>query len=563
MKGILIILLIFLTSISNAAIKYVTQIGAGLKDGTSWANAYNGIELNAVIGDASSGDQIWVATGTYYPGVDRLDVFDLQSGVEVYGGFQGNEIFLYERNFQSYPTILSGEVGSSSSLDNSYTVIGAVEKVDIILDGFQIVGGYQDEGSPFGNITSNGGGLYFYDCSNVKLRNLIIHSNYASGTMGSGIFISGCSNFEVINTLVYKNTGGSGVGIDLSNCTLTNCTLTDNESFELEIAADMDDNVLVNNSIIWGGSSNINVVVGIVTLNYSNYSALGNLGTFVATNNNITSDPLFADVENGDFRIVGISPCTDAGNDSYCTEESDVRGYDFPRKLNKSTGAIGTIDIGAYEYMNIADPLPVELTAFRANSTLNNVVLNWQTATEVNNYGFEVERKSLDVLLTTNQEWVNIGFVEGSGNSYSPKNYSFIDEKPLTDSAEYRLKQIDTDGNYTYYSETVKVAGFGTTDANDESLPTEYKLSQNYPNPFNPSTVIKYSIPVNMKSALANVKIVVFDLLGNEIATLVNENQKAGNYEVNFNAKNISSGIYFYCLTSGSFVEVKKVIMIK
>ncbi|MBU0473227.1 MAG: hypothetical protein KKF62_03600, partial [Bacteroidetes bacterium] len=123
-----------------------------------------------------------------------------------------------------------------------------------------------------------------------------------------------------------------------------------------------------------------------------------------------------------------------------------------------------------------ANPLPVELTSFTANLVDGKVELNWETATEVNNYGFDVE-----TLRATSDEWQTIGFVQGSGNSNSPKNYTFVDENPLPDSVEYRLKQIDTDGNYSYYSETVKVAGFGIMDVNDNTLPTEYKLSQNYP----------------------------------------------------------------------------------
>ncbi|MBU0475420.1 MAG: T9SS type A sorting domain-containing protein [Bacteroidetes bacterium] len=204
------------------------------------------------------------------------------------------------------------------------------------------------------------------------------------------------------------------------------------------------------------------------------------------------------------------------------------------------------------------NPLPVEITSFTANMLDGKVELSWQTATEVNNYGFDVE-----TLRATSDEWETIGFVEGSGNSNSPKNYTFIDENPLQDSVEYRLKQIDTDGNYSYYSETVKVAGFGTTAVDDDTLPTEYKLSQNYPNPFNPSTTISYSIPTNVKSEMSNVKLIVFDVLGKEVATLVNENQSAGHYKVEFNASNLSSGVYFYRLESGNFKQNKKLMLIK
>ncbi|PJA97032.1 MAG: hypothetical protein CO129_03370, partial [Ignavibacteriales bacterium CG_4_9_14_3_um_filter_34_10] len=143
----------------------------------------------------------------------------------------------------------------------------------------------------------------------------------------------------------------------------------------------------------------------------------------------------------------------------------------------------------------------------------------------------------------------------GHGNSNSPKDYSFIDQEKVAErSRSYRLKQIDIDGGFRYSQEVeVKV----------EAISTEFTLFQNYPNPFNPSTTIKYSIPNNMKSEMSNVKIVVFDILGNVVATLVNENKAAGNYEVKFDGSNLSSGVYFYKLQSGSFVQTKKFLLMK
>ncbi len=97
----------------------------------------------------------------------------------------------------------------------------------------------------------------------------------------------------------------------------------------------------------------------------------------------------------------------------------------------------------------------------------------------------------------------------------------------------------------------------------DKDIPSDYILSQNYPNPFNPSTTIKYSIPESMKSELSNVKIIVYDILGKEVATLVNEQQPAGNYEVIFKAGKLPSGTYFYQLIAGSFVQTKKMLLLK
>ena len=219
--------------------------------------------------------------------------------------------------------------------------------------------------------------------------------------------------------------------------------------------------------------------------------------------------------------------------------------------------------------------LPVELTSFTGTTNENDVILNWQTATEVNNYGFEIERQFVTQIASnlSNDDWATLGFVQGSGNSNSPKSYEFVDESPLSDSAEYRLKQIDTDGGFKYYSESVLVAGFGTTDVNDENLPTKFELEQNYPNPFNPSTTIKYSIPsivgIGHAHSATDVSLKIYDILGCEVATLVNKQQKAGNYEVDFDASKLSSGLYFYRLSATSvgsaqsFVNVKKMLLVK
>ncbi len=144
--------------------------------------------------------------------------------------------------------------------------------------------------------------------------------------------------------------------------------------------------------------------------------------------------------------------------------------------------------------------------------------------------------------------WENIGFVVGHGNSNSPKTYSFTDDSPLGGSKfQYRLKQIDTDGKYEY-SDEIEV----------EIIPSKFALYQNYPNPFNPSTKIKYQIP-----EVSFVTLKVYDVLGKEVAALVNEEKQAGNYEVEFNAINLPSGIYFYRLQTGNFVATKKMVLMK
>jgi hypothetical protein len=195
------------------------------------------------------------------------------------------------------------------------------------------------------------------------------------------------------------------------------------------------------------------------------------------------------------------------------------------------------------------NPLPVELTTFTASLSEGKVFLNWQTATEINNYGFDVERT-----LVSSSEWAKIGFVAGHGNSNSLKEYSFIDEPKLDNNYLYRLKQIDTDGKFTYSNE-ISVETY-----RGKSLPTEYALYDNYPNPFNPTTNIRYQLPADGK-----VKLTVYDILGNEVAILINNEQVKGKYEITFDANKyeLSSGIYFYKLNAGKYTAIKKLVLIK
>ena len=189
--------------------------------------------------------------------------------------------------------------------------------------------------------------------------------------------------------------------------------------------------------------------------------------------------------------------------------------------------------------------LPVELTSFTAELiNEKNVLLKWQTETEINNFGFEIERSTSDNLLFT-----NIGFVKGNGNSNSPHSYRFIDNTIYTNNKNYyRIKQINTDGSFNI-SAPIEV---------NFSNQKIFSLSQNYPNPFNPSTIIKYSIS---QKTLVTLK--VFDVLGRVVSSLINKVQPAGSYEITFNCNHLLSGIYFYKLTAGNFADTKKLIILK
>ena len=215
-------------------------------------------------------------------------------------------------------------------------------------------------------------------------------------------------------------------------------------------------------------------------------------------------------------------------------------------------------DSGSYTVTNLGinrlkmfitynNTVPVELTSFSAAVNGSSVVLNWQTATEINNSGFEVERLMSNV-------WEKIGFVTGAGTTSETRSYSFADENVQAGTYSYRLKQIDFDGSF-YYSKAVE-AEVGFT-------PSEYSLNQNYPNPFNPNTSISFSVP---SESFVTVKI--YNMLGQEITTLFSGNSKAGIHSLNWNGKdsngtNVSSGNYICKMTSGDFTETRKMNLIK
>lgn len=200
-------------------------------------------------------------------------------------------------------------------------------------------------------------------------------------------------------------------------------------------------------------------------------------------------------------------------------------------------------DIEVYQYMI----LPVELVAFTGVSTDNSVVLNWSTASEINNQGFFVQRSS------DNVTWNNLQFINGKGTTNNYSEYQYFDRSPLNGKSYYRLVQQDLDGT----KKILKSIGVNF------NTKIKFALDQNYPNPFNPVTIIKYSIPNTNSEAGIKVQLEIYDLLGNEVATLVDEFKQPGDYSVKFNAQNLTSGIYIYQLKTGEFIASRKMTVIK
>lgn len=195
------------------------------------------------------------------------------------------------------------------------------------------------------------------------------------------------------------------------------------------------------------------------------------------------------------------------------------------------------------------NPLPVELSSFTSATNRSDVSLSWTTVSESNNQGFDIERK-----VVSSETWSKVGTVSGHGNSNSTESYSFTDRNVSSAKYNYRLKQIDFNGNYKYYNLTSLV---------EVGVPGKFALSQNYPNPFNPSTKINYDLPFDSK-----VSIRIFDMTGKEVANLVNNSsQTAGYYTVQFNGVNMASGIYFYTIAAeggnNKFISTKKMVLVK
>jgi len=216
--------------------------------------------------------------------------------------------------------------------------------------------------------------------------------------------------------------------------------------------------------------------------------------------------------------------------------------------VNVSENYVELAGLNSFSHWTLADlnnPIPVELTSFSASVVNNIVSLSWTTATELNNSGWDIERKSA---IVKDDSWTKIGFVKGSGSSTEVKSYLFKDENVASGKYNYRLKQIDFDGKFSY-SNIAEISITG---------PDKFELYQNYPNPFNPETEIRFEVPT---STFVNIS--VYNLIGEKVTTLLNENIEQGVHLIKFAGSNLPSGIYIYRLTSGSTNITKKMTLLK
>lgn len=317
------------------------------------------------------------------------------------------------------------------------------------------------------------------------------------------------------------------------------------------ITLNMKNNIAINQRT--GGNVNHSGFVlfnntGTYDIDYNCYYADGtnSFQAYIGTTgyNNLTDykNAMNPNEQNTIFKNVSFVSATDLHLVPPSDGDTDLAGITITGIIDDFDGDLRDTQF-PYKGADEGTTIPVELASFTASVNGDNVVLTWSTATETNNFGFTVERRS------DYTEWINIGFVNGNGTSVNTNYYIFTDEKLPAGIYNYRIKQTDYNGTFKYYNlaETIEIG-----------LPQEFRLFQNYPNPFNPSTKISWQTPVAARNTIK-----VFDLLGNEITTLIDEQKEAGRYEIIFDAKDLSSGIYLIQLKAGDFISSKKITLLR
>ena len=452
---------------------------------------------------------------------------------------------------------------SAPTIGEDWTVSGTDSKV-ILGDGtngctFTIPSSYSLTGTV--DVSNNG---------TLKLQNTTLPT-FGTISSGSTVEYNQGSSTTATGTTYSNLTINNTAGVTLSgNTTVTGVLTLTNGTINL------------NGYTLSYGSvtgSNLAGLSESAALNAPSGVNVGNLGALITSGQNLGSTTVtrgfnaFSAGPNQSIkRWYKISPSNNTGlNATFVfpyAEGDELNGIpEANLRLFKSTDdgstwlfAGGTVDAGAntvtlsgidgFSLWTLADndaPLPVTLSSFVSSVSNSNIKLIWKTEKEVNNAGFYVERINNEELIINN--WQNIGFVKGNGTKNTPSQYSFTDSKLNTGKYNYRLKQIDYNGNFEYHNLNNIV---------EVGVPDKYNISQNYPNPFNPSTKISYDLPKN-----SFVKLIVFDILGREIVTLVNDVQIAGKYEAVFDGSQIPSGIYFARLKAGSYEHIIKMLMIK
>ncbi|MBE0638799.1 MAG: hypothetical protein IH598_09785, partial [Bacteroidales bacterium] len=405
---------------------YVRAGVTGNNNGTSWANAFT--SLQSALEIVAPGEQIWVAAGTYEPGYDyglgigeRGCHFRMTEGVRIFGGFAGTEDSISQRTDfglgGANETILSGDIGIvGDHADNCYHVFYHPQGLNLtdaaILDGFTITGGNADGTNPH----DGGGGMMNEGPCSPTITNVSFRSNAA--VSGGGIFNSD-SDPDLTNVIFLLNTAvqsGGGIYNDLSSHSITNATFSLNSAGNQGGGIyNLNSSPSLFNSIVWGNTatagSQLFMDGGTTILNYCCYANSAgditavNAAVFTVTNNNITADPKFVNSA-GDLRVLGLSPCLNAGNNDYNSASTDIRG--------EARIQDATIDMGAYEWKPGSDPYGIYYVKHDAAGSNNGSC--WEDA-------FNSFQSALDVAVGGDTVWVVAGTYKPS-YSYNLTNTS-------------------------------------------------------------------------------------------------------------------------------------------
>ena len=565
---------------------YVDIDAQGAGNGITWQDAFT--SLVEALDIANQNDQIWVAEGVYIPGTLRTSSFQMKDDVALFGGFDGTEVSLEERDWLINKTILSGDIGiQGQASDNCYHVIKNTSPTldsTAVLDGFTITGGYAHESYP----NDRGAGMINISAS-PTIRNCIFELNSAWERGGGINNISSSPRFYDCIVRANDAFAGGGMTNNYSSPILQRVNFFGNyaaysgglcnEPGSSPLIEDclFELNTVYDSGGAMGMHEDCHPIIRrcVFRANIAMYGSGGAVWHWYAE---VTAKPLYVECifENNYNGAMSIQRSALRVENSIFVDNFDpdnegwggalqVWGNSFPVLVN-CTFSGNWSDDGRAIKCNENMPSTVILV---------NCIL-WDGGNEIsNNYNHTIVVAYSDVH----------GGYPGTANINA--NPMFIDEynhdfrladgSPCIDAGTAQFIwnniQIVSLDSTSYFGSAPDMGAFeregGATFVEGEmidNMPTEFILSQNYPNPFNPTTKIRYSVPQS-----SNVVIKVYDILGNEIETLVNEEKPIGTYEITWYAENLPSGVYFYRLKAGdpstssghSFVETKKMILIK
>ncbi|MDR3626938.1 MAG: T9SS type A sorting domain-containing protein [Ignavibacteriaceae bacterium] len=515
--------------------------------------------IQSAINVSVTNDTVLISPGVYYENIN----------------FRGKSIVVKGNNL-SGPVVIDGS--QPVSPDSASVVTFCLDATGSpVIDGLTITGGT-------GTKTSNGkigGGIFISDASPI-IKNCIVQQNSAS--LGGGIGQWGETNPNIsINYCIFSNNsaGKYGGGIWLYRCTgnIYNCTIISNFAINGSnlTLTNSSEYVQVRNTIIWFG-----------TLDAPSNEYLDNIGYCDIQSGwptgftNISKDPMFCNYNSSDFHISYYSPClrsgvngTTIGALGVCTDQTTI--FDYPLSIGTTwiykhyLGAWESVDDPFYIYNGIYSWTIVDSvsesnrTRFKCRVIENDTEV-WHNGVTIYNCDTSfsyIDRTPSSIIINSYQDTLQGVF---SGSDSLVFQWGIIgDARYAKNVYKEKIGLLSTysfwHGNTTQieYMELLSLNGV-TVNVVDEisTMPKGFNLQQNYPNPFNPNTTIEYSIP-----AVLNVTLKVYDLLGREVTTLVNKEQLAGSYKVNFNATGLASGVYLYRLTAGKYSKANKLILLK